>query len=275
MGHGKLKKKKRAYSAVGAASVASAATLLELLRGAAARVARAAGGRSRGGRLGRRRAEGAGRAGADLAGGLAADARAAGGTGGAAGVDSRAGHLVAAEGGVDVDEDARVGGRVGTGERYGGRGGAAAAGDGELVAGHVELGTARAAGGVQGDGLRTEKVVARGDVAGDLDVELAAAGVKVLVAPVVAVTGAARRALGPAGLEHLEPTGRAVGRLGVGDLGQVGHHGAVVGPTDSLVGAGTVTILLNTGCQLPTSKKSPHSAGIESPSLLTMVLLLN
>jgi len=87
--------------------------------------------------------------------------------------DGRAGVLVAGgDGPVDVDEDARVGGAVGTreGDLVGGLG-AAAAGDVELSARDVELGTAGAAGRVEGNVLSTEQVLAGLDAAGDVDVE--------------------------------------------------------------------------------------------------------
>lgn len=63
---------------------------------------------------------------------------------------------------VDVDQDARICGRVGAGEADEGArlAGAGAAGDGELGAGEVELGAADCAGAVQGDVLDAEEVVA-------------------------------------------------------------------------------------------------------------------
>lgn len=178
------------------------------------------------------------------AGSLAASAARAGGLGGAAGVHGRAGDDVAGHLGVDVDEDTGVGGLVSTGEADGSGGGVAAAGDGELVAGHVWLSTARAAGGVEGDDLSTQEVVAGGDVGRDLDVDAAAALVEVLDTPEVVVAAPAGRVLGPAVLVDLEPPGRAVGGGGVADLGEVDHDGAVVVAADAVPAAVAVTRLL-------------------------------
>jgi hypothetical protein len=72
---------------------------------------------------------------------------------------------------VDVDEDARVGVFVDAREEHPGWRGGAAAGDGYLVAGGVELGLVKGAGGVQGDDFGAQQVVAGGDVGGDFDVD--------------------------------------------------------------------------------------------------------
>lgn len=91
--------------------------------------------------------------------------------------DGRAGVLVRSRDGVvDVDEDTRVTGRVGAGEGNLRRGlGAAAAGNFELGARDVELGTALALGHVQGHMLSAEEVAAGGNAGGDGDVERALA----------------------------------------------------------------------------------------------------
>lgn len=96
---------------------------------------------------------------------------------------------------------------------------------------------------MQGDDLRTNEVVTRRNVLGDLDVHHTAARVEVLDAPVVLRPG---RAVGrPGVLEDLEPGGiRALGRGGVVDGGHVDDDGAVVRSADGLVAAGAVTWLL-------------------------------
>lgn len=82
--------------------------------------------------------------------------------------DSRARGLVRQRGLVDVDEDTSIVGAVGARELDGrGRGGAAAAGDGDLVAAHVELSTALATCAVQGQRLGADEVVARRERLGD------------------------------------------------------------------------------------------------------------
>lgn len=153
--------------------------------------------------------------------------------------DSGAGHDVGADGTVDVGGETGVRGAVRAGELDArGDGGAGAARDGDLVARHVELGGH----GVERDDLGAEEVVAVGDVGGDGHVDLAAARVHVLDAPVVVVAdGAGRR---PPVLENLEEVGRAVRRLRVGHLGEVDDDGAVVGAANGLGSAGSVTGLL-------------------------------
>lgn len=142
---------------------------------------------------------------AGSAGGLATNAGGAGSLASAARVQSRARDGVAGHLGVDVDLDTGVGGLVGTREADGGRGGVAAAGDGELVARHVRLGTADAAGRVEGDDLGAQEVVASGDIRRDLDVDTAAALVEVLDTPEIVVTAPAGRVLAPTVLVDLEP----------------------------------------------------------------------
>ena len=120
----------------------------------------------------------------------------------------------------------------------------AAARDGDLVATDIELGAARLARRVQGQRLGAQQVVARGDVGGDLDVHLAAAGAEVARAPVVVVADAATGLFGPRVGEDLEPACGAVGRARVGDFGQVDLHGAIVGAADGFVVAFAVAGLL-------------------------------
>lgn len=124
-----------------------------------------------------------------------------------------------AAGAIDADEDAGVGGRVGTGEAdgIGGRGGATA-GDVDLGAANVKLSTLGRAGVVKRDDLGAHEVVARGDAGGHVEVGPAAVGDQVVDGPpAVAETG-----LGD--LEPLEPGGAGGG--GVVDLGEVDDDGA-------------------------------------------------
>lgn len=72
---------------------------------------------------------------------------------------------------MDVDEDSGVGVFVDAREEHSRWGGGAAAGDGDLVAGGVELGLVEGAGGVQGDDFGAQEVVAGGDVGGDFHVD--------------------------------------------------------------------------------------------------------
>jgi len=236
--------RRKTYRAGGASCVAFATALSVLLNRATAATSTTTTSRRR--RHNRARRNSRRGPGPGLASRLAARAGASGDPRRATGVHGRTRGDVSRERGVDVDEDPGVAGPVGAGEGDGGRAGAAAAADRELEAGHVQLGAARAAGGVEGDRLGAQEVVARGDVGGDLDVELAAAGVEVLDAPEVVVPGTARGVLGPRGLEHLEPARGAVGRRGVRDLGHVHHDGSVVGTSDSFAGARAVSVLLRT-----------------------------
>lgn len=73
---------------------------------------------------------------------------------------------------VKLEQDAGVGGLVGTRERdqlAAGVERAGAAGDAELGAGDVELGAADAAGAVKGNVLDAEKVLAVGEAGGEAD----------------------------------------------------------------------------------------------------------
>ena len=95
----------------------------------------------------------------------------------AAGVDSWARVDVSAQLGVDVDENAWVSVLVCTRERNASWARAAAACNGDLVAGWVELGSVETAGDVQGDDFGAQQIVAWSDVGGDLDVDLDALSV--------------------------------------------------------------------------------------------------
>lgn len=102
------------------------------------------------------------------------------------------------------------------------------------IAAHVELSAARLAGSVQSNSLGPDEVIARGDVARDLEAVLAAVLVELVGAP-----GLGARVI--AELGHLEPFGRgAVGRRGVVDLAHVDEDRAEVVPADGLVGARAV-----------------------------------
>lgn len=83
----------------------------------------------------------------------------------------RAGDGVAAEGGVEVEEDSGVarGVELGGGDASGKSLGPAAA-DLDVQALRVALGAVRAAGAVEGDDLVPEDVVARGEAGGELHV---------------------------------------------------------------------------------------------------------
>lgn len=159
---------------------------------------------------------------------------------------------------VQVEQDTGVVRRVRAGEGDTGRVRASTTGDTELIARDVELGTTNTAymfqrrqlyGYLEGEGkggggltsnverndLRTEKIVAGGDVCRDGDDLLAAVGVQRVGAPVVGADEPV--------LVDLEPAvAHVLGR--VADLGEVGDDGAVVVSTDGLVGAGPVAGLL-------------------------------
>lgn len=59
-----------------------------------------------------------------------------------------------------------------------------------LTASHIELSSTRRLRCVQGNDFSAQKIVSSGKIGGDLDVELAAAFVQILDAPVVVVGGA-------------------------------------------------------------------------------------
>jgi hypothetical protein len=146
---------------------------------------------------------------------------------------------------VDVDENTRVRGLVGAGEVDGSWAGCAgSATDGDLVAGHVELGAAGGHCGVEGDDLSADEVVAISKVSGNGNIDTTAATVHVLDTPEVVITDCAGRVLGPTTLEDLEEAGRSVGGAGIADLGHVDHDGTVVLATNSLPAAVTLTRLL-------------------------------
>ena len=95
-----------------------------------------------------------------------------GSLGHATSVDSWAGVDVSAHLCVDVNENARVSVLVCARERDASRARTAAACNGDLVAGRVELGSVEPASDVQGNDFGAQQVVTRGDVGGDLDVDL-------------------------------------------------------------------------------------------------------
>lgn len=136
------------------------------------------GGRSRRGAGCGTRAGGGGRGVTGGAGRLAVGALRAGSLLAAAGVDGRARSDVLGHGLVDVDLNARVGRlvRARDGDSLGG--GGSVSGNGDLVAGHVELSATLGPGRVQGDGLSSQEVVAGGEVLGDRDVHLATCSIR-------------------------------------------------------------------------------------------------
>ena len=103
---------------------------------------------------------------------LASALSVAGCLGHTAGVDSWARVNVSAQLGVDVDENAWVSVLVCTRERNASWARAAAACNGDLVAGWVELGSVETTGDVQGDDFGAQQIVAGSDIGGDLDVDL-------------------------------------------------------------------------------------------------------
>ncbi len=62
---------------------------------------------------------------------------------------------------IDVDKDTGVVCAVGSGKADAGGDSAASASDVDLVAGHVELGTTSATGGVKGDCLSSKEILSR------------------------------------------------------------------------------------------------------------------
>ena len=102
----------------------------------------------------------------------------AGSLGHATSVDSWARIDVSAHLRVDVDENARVGVLVCARERNASRARTAAACNGDLVAGRVELGSVEPASDVQGDDFGAQQIVAWGDVGRDLDVDLEGSSVR-------------------------------------------------------------------------------------------------
>jgi len=98
----------------------------------------------------------------------------AGSLGHTASVDSWARVDVSAQLGVDIDENAWVSVLVCAWKRHASGCRTAAACDGDLVAGRVELGSVEPASDVQGDDFGAQQIVAWGDVGGDLDVDLQA-----------------------------------------------------------------------------------------------------
>jgi len=100
---------------------------------------------------------------------------------------SRPGDRVRVELLVDIDEDARIGGAVGSRNANTSWRSAAPTSDIDLVAGHVELGTAYAAGDVKSDDLGAEEVLSRGDGRWDGDSVVATVVVENLRSPIVRV----------------------------------------------------------------------------------------
>lgn len=114
---------------------------------------------------------------------------------------------------VDVDKNARVSVLVSTRQRNSRTGSAGAtARDGDLRAGNVELRTALAGRGVNGNVLGAQQVVAGRQGLGDRESVL-----RQLLGGEVDLAGAE----GWAQLGDLEPGSAAVGRAGLGDFGHV------------------------------------------------------
>lgn len=96
---------------------------------------------------------------------------------------------------------------------------------------------------MQSNDLGAHEVVAGRDIAREGEGHFAAAEVEVLGAPVVVVARVARRVLGPGVGVDFEEARAAVCGAGVGYLGEVDVHGAVVGAADAVAGAGAVAWL--------------------------------
>ena len=96
------------------------------------------------------------------------------------------------------------------------------------VAAHIKLRPTARARGMQGNRLSTDEVVARGDLAGDLERALAAVRVEGVGAP-------GRRGRVVAELVDLEPLPGPIGRGGIVDLAHVDHDGAEVVSANGLV----------------------------------------
>jgi hypothetical protein len=137
----------------------------------------------------------------------------------------------------DVDLNTRVVGLVGTGELDTGGACGATTSNGDLVATHVELCATRPARRVKCDGLGPQQIVTRRDAGWYLHGLLAAALVDDVVAPGLGGGVVSR-------LKDLEPGRRAVGSLGVADLGHVDKHGSKVVASNAFVCAVPVTRLL-------------------------------
>lgn len=113
-----------------------------------------------------------------------------------------------------------------------------------LTAGHVQLRTTRRASRMQRNHLGTNKVVAVGNASRDLEVDMPAALVHILGAPVVVVARSAARALRPRIGVHLEPAGAAVRRPSIGDLGHVDMDRTIVRSANGLGSAVPLAALL-------------------------------
>jgi hypothetical protein len=134
------------------------------------------------------------------------------------------GLVVCGNGVVDVNEDTRVGSLVGAGEADERRRAAAATVvDLDLGAGDVELGAAGAARAVEGDVLRTEQVLARGQGLGEGDGDLC------LAHGGPADGGGGRDGFFLVDLEpHVAAAVPGLGCLAGGDFGHVELHGSGV-----------------------------------------------
>jgi hypothetical protein len=151
---------------------------------------------------------------------------------------------IAVESGVDVDQDTRVAGGVSSGKLDSRGRSTATTFDSNLIAGHVELGTAVTTRSVEGNNLSAEEVVTGRDVIRDLDIDETTAVVHVLDTPEVVIARASRRVGSPRVLVNLEPGSRAVSRGSIIDLGQVDHDWTVVGSANGLIRAAAVIGLL-------------------------------
>lgn len=136
-----------------------------------------------------------------------------------------------ARGAVDVQHDAGVGLRVGTGDRLRGTGGEAAGSrDGNLSAAGVELDAARAVGAVQSGQLHAEEVLSWGDAL--RNVEVGPAGVLEDVVNTPAAGASVEGILG-----NLKPAEVGVRRGGsVVHACKPGGDGTLVGGRDRVVG---------------------------------------
>jgi len=150
-------------------------------------------------------------------------------------VDSWAGNGVGGVGSVEVEEDTRVIGTVGTWEGHTTRICTATTSDPELVARDVELCTTCTAGNVESNDFSTEKIITRSDVSWDPEFLLAAVCVESVRPPVVSPDQTV--------LVDLEPRAAAI-LGGITNLGEVNNDWTVVVATDSFVAAGPVTWLL-------------------------------
>jgi len=164
--------------------------------------------------------------------------------GGSVAVGSRSRDLVVGEGLIDVDLNTGVASRVCTRELDGRRFRTSVATDVQLVAARVELGTSSAPSGVKSD-LFSAKEVVPGSNIGNGERVVTAVSVEKVVSPPLRV------ASDQASLVNLEPVGRrSDGGLGVRDSSQVDGDRSVVGATDGLIRARTITVLVHLNSDL-------------------------